>query len=94
MHRIEENGEVVLVAGEGIIDVKSVRPLDRYWLALEFSDGVKKTFDFSSRLEKGVFQRLADEEFFKQAHVRDGVVTWDDNLDIATETLYQEGIEM
>lgn len=89
---IEENGEKIVVADKPVLLVEKVEPAGGYKLKLKFSDGAQKVFDFSSLLDTGVFRRLRDKKFFSQAHVEDGVVMWDDSLDIATETLHAEGV--
>ncbi len=51
------------------------------------SDGTRGVADISRDLE-GALGALADPELWKLAHVERGVVTWNDELDLAPELLY------
>lgn len=75
------------------IDLVKIKFLDGYKLELKFADGKKGVVDFTAYLKKGgVFRRLRDVEYFKQAYIDKelGVLCWPDGLDIAPETLYSE----
>ena len=72
-------------------DVTSVRCLDDFRLELTFDDGQSGVVDCKPIIAKGgVFARLRDPEVFRKARAHEelGVVTWDDELDIAPETAY------
>ena len=72
-------------------DVVSVRCRDNFELELSFDDGNSGILDCKPIIAKGgVFARLRDPEVFRRATVNTelGVVTWDDELDIAPETAY------
>ena len=74
-------------------DVVSVRCRDDFELDLTFDDGKSGIFDCKPIIAKGgVFSRLRDPEVFKRARVNRelGVVTWDDEIDIAPETVYSQ----
>ena len=60
-----------------------------YELHLSFANGKKGVFNFLSELQKPIYQRLKDLDFFLTAHVEDGTVVWNDELDIAPEYLYE-----
>ncbi|WP_308578847.1 DUF2442 domain-containing protein [uncultured Oribacterium sp.] len=49
----------------------------------------KGIFNFLSELQKPIYQQLNDLDFFLTAHVEDGTVIWNDELDIAPEYLYE-----
>lgn len=70
--------------------VKSVKPIDNYFLELIFEDDNQMLFDVNPYLEIGDFTELKDPEMFKTAHVFMGTIQWDNGLDIAPETLYAE----
>jgi hypothetical protein len=73
-------------------DVISVKCLDDFSLELVFDDGESGVLDCKPIIAKGgVFARLRDPEVFKRARVNEelGVVTWDDEVDIAPETAYR-----
>lgn len=64
-----------------------------YLIGLEFDDGQRGTVDFSKYLERGgVFARFRDVEFFRGFCVNEelGTLTWDDEVDVAPETLYAQ----
>ena len=72
-------------------DITDVRMLDGYKLHLTFDDGKSGILDCKPFIEKGgVFSKLRDPEFFRSVHVHDelGVLTWDNEIDIAPETVY------
>ncbi len=72
-------------------DVTNVKCLDDFRLELTFDDGRSGVMDCKPLVAKGgVFARLRDPEVFRRARVNDelGVVTWDDEVDIAPETAY------
>ncbi len=72
-------------------DVTNVKCLDDFRLELTFDDGRSGVVDCKPLIAKGgVFARLRDPEVFRRARVNDelGVVTWDDEVDIAPETAY------
>lgn len=72
-------------------DVVSVKCLDEFRLELVFDDGKSGILDCKPIIARGgVFTRLRDPEVFQRATVNSelGVVTWDDEVDIAPETAY------
>jgi hypothetical protein len=74
----------------GVVEVKC---LEDFQLALAFDDGKSGVFDCKPLLAKGgVFSRLRDPEVFRRVKVNRelGVVTWDDEIDIAPETAYSQ----
>ena len=76
-----------------IHDVVSASYLGGYRIEITFDDGKKGVVDFSKYLERGgVFDRFRDLDFFRGFHVNQelGVLTWEDGIDVAPETLYAE----
>jgi hypothetical protein len=64
-----------------------------YKIEVTFEDGANGIVDFSKYLSKGgVFEKFNDMEFFKNFRINEelGVLTWEDEIDIAPETLYAE----
>jgi hypothetical protein len=64
-----------------------------YRIELEFDDGKRGIVDFSKYLEKGgIFERMKDIDFFRGFSVNGelGTLTWEDEIEIAPETLYAE----
>ncbi|GHV04300.1 hypothetical protein FACS1894211_16880 [Clostridia bacterium] len=76
-----------------MIRVKSAEPVaGAYKLHLVFTDGSVKEYDFSYKLNDGVFRKLQDRSVFENVSVRHGTVTWDDDrIDFDPETLYAKG---
>ena len=68
----------------------SVKAVDDYRLINLFSTGEEKVYDAKGDIEHGVFQSLRDENLFGSAGIARGTVVWNDELDIAPETLYQD----
>ena len=74
-------------------DVVSVKCRDDFELDLTFEDGKSGILDCKPIIAKGgIFSRLRDPEVFKRAKINTelGVVTWDDEVDIAPETVYSQ----
>jgi hypothetical protein len=64
-----------------------------YKIELRFDNGKGGTVDFSGYLDRGgVFDHFKDIEFFKQFKINEdlGTLTWQNEIDIAPETLYAE----
>jgi len=68
--------------------VESVTTTDDYKLKLVFSNGEAGVFDCSQLLDFGVFSELKDLNYFSQARVEYGTVTWPHEQDICPDTLY------
>jgi len=72
-------------------DVTEMLILDDYKLQLTFDDGKSGVLDCKPFIDKGgVFSKLRDPEFFKSVRINSelGVLTWDNEIDIAPETVY------
>ncbi len=57
-------------------------------LNLKFNDGIQGDIDLSPYLATGVFKPLQSENKFKAFSLENGVIAWDDNIDMAPEFLY------
>ena len=72
-------------------DVIDVKCEDNFVLRLTFDDGNSGVMDCRSLIAKGgVFSKLQDPSVFKEVQINRelGVVTWNNELDIAPETPY------
>jgi hypothetical protein len=70
-----------------LIKVSKVKALDGHKLDLTFNDGTRGEADLSGDLT-GALAALRDPEVWAGAHLQRGVVTWNDDLDLAPEFLY------
>jgi hypothetical protein len=70
-----------------LIRVLSAKYVRGHQLRIEFSDGAKKTVDFSRWLHGEIFQPLVNKREFKRFFIDGGTVCWPNGADIAPETL-------
>ena len=76
-----------------IHDVVSAVYKGEYNIELTFDDGKRGIIDFTKYIEAGgVFEKFKNIEFFKNFTVNQelGVITWEDEIDVAPETLYSK----
>ena len=69
-----------------IIDVK---PLEDYKVLLTFSNNEKRIKDMKPYLNKGVFKKLKDKNFFNSVHISFDTISWNDEIDLCADTLYE-----
>jgi len=72
-------------------DVVLIKCLDNFKLAITFDDGKSGILDCKPLIEKGgVFSQLRNPDVFNKAQIHKelGVITWNDEIDIAPETAY------
>jgi hypothetical protein len=83
--------------------VVQVKPTRDFKVFVYFADGHIKLYDMNSLIGKGVFQKIADPEFFvSSCTVINGTLAWDIGggfdpykcIDIDPETIYAEGLEV
>ncbi len=76
--------------------LKAVRPLDGFVLEAEFTNGDKRRYDITPLFEEiPVFQEIRDNpELFKSVNVIGGgyAVGWNDELDLACEEIWENGM--
>jgi len=70
--------------------VTALSVLPGHRLEVQFADGQAGVVDMSRDDFSGVFAPLADETYFAQAVVKDGVVVWPNGVDIAPDAMYEE----
>jgi hypothetical protein len=71
-------------------DITKIRYKQGYCYHIVFDDGTSGEVDFREYLDKGpVFAPLRDLEFFKQARIEGGTISWPNGADIAPESLYE-----
>lgn len=77
--------------------IKSVKPLEKSVLLVVFQNGIEKTYDMRNLYpifpQFEVFE--TDIELFKQVQVDVGGygISWDDDLDLDAEDIWEDGIE-
>jgi hypothetical protein len=84
----------IAYAGEAeeILSVKRIESMEGYLLKLLFSNGETRVYDFKQMLAYPVFRPLEALSVFNHAYLDHGTVTWNDEIDIASETLYEGGV--
>jgi len=90
----EKTGEYIDSAAGSLIYVTDVEAKRDYSLIVTFSDGKVKKFDARKYLTWEVFRPIRNITYFLMAHTDRGTVVWDDELDIAPERLYSDGVEI
>ena len=76
-----------------LYDVINAEYLEDYKLKIEFENGSKGIVDFLAYAQRGgVFSKFQDLEFFTKFTISKdlGTIVWDDEIDIAPETLYEK----
>lgn len=71
-------------------DVTDIRPVAPRELAVSFADGLSGVIHIAPSFCTGVFEALRDDEMIQRAQVCDGVVVWQNGLDLAPDTMYRE----
>ena len=74
-----------------IIDVET---LPNYELLLTFDNKVKKIKDMKPYLEKGVFKKLKDINFFNSVKMKYGTISWGEDIDMCADSLYETSKEV
>ena len=77
---------------EALVDVTGVEVLGDYRLRLTFADGIVGDVDLAREEWRGVFEPLADPEFFARVFVGSGsgTIPRPNGVDMAPEPLYAE----
>lgn len=80
-----------IVRMEQLVPVTDVQCPGGHRLWLRFKDGVAGEIDFSDEEWKGVFEPLADPDYFRRVELDEELrtIVWPNGADIAPETLYR-----
>ncbi|MBU1820771.1 MAG: DUF2442 domain-containing protein [Bacteroidetes bacterium] len=74
--------------------VEKVVPMEGGILKIKFTNNEYRIFDVKPYFDKGIFAELKKQDVFKTAHVFNGTVVWDNELDFCPDTLYLESKEV
>ena len=72
-------------------DVVQAQALPNYELLVTFADGAKRYFSMQPYLQYPAYQAIQPPQKFALAHVANGTVAWNDDIDISPDTLYMAG---
>ena len=75
-----------------LLHVVSVEPKENFNLLVTFDTGETKLFDFTHLLDSPMYKPLKNKSFFDTVKIENGVTVWNENIDIAPEYLYDNGI--
>ncbi len=70
-----------------ILEIHAIAPRT---LAVLFADGLRGTIFIDISFCTGVFDVLKDDVIVSQAFIENGVVTWENGLDLAPDTMHKE----
>jgi hypothetical protein len=75
-----------------LVDVTAVEVIGDHRLRLTFEDGTVGDIAFTDGEWRGVFEPLAEQDFFAQVRVDAelGTIVWPNGVDMAPEPLYAE----
>lgn len=69
------------------VDVKA---LNDYRINVVFADGVSGVVDLSDLVQKGIFQKLKDEQSFQKVYTDGSSIAWSEELEIDADNIYAE----
>jgi hypothetical protein len=70
-----------------VVEIHSIAPRT---LEVLFADGLRGTIFIDVSFCTGVFDVLKNDGMISQAFIENGVVTWENELDLAPDTMYKE----
>lgn len=73
-----------------MVKVISVEPAENYRLRIVLSNNRKGVFDVTPYLDKGIFQELKDQAYFRRVQAAHGGVVWPHEQDFSAETIEHE----
>ena len=90
----EKLGDYICCAGKPALCVQEVTARPDHTLLLTFSNGERRVYDARQIMTHALFAPLRDPAFFMTARCDGCTVTWDGELDIAPEALYEQGVPL
>jgi hypothetical protein len=70
-----------------MVKVIEAIPGKNFTLTVKLSNGKAGVFDVSPFIDKGIFQELKDERYFKQVMVRGRSICWPHEQDFCADTI-------
>ena len=74
--------------------VIKVKVLEDYKLELTFDNNVVKIKDMKPHLNSGVFKVLKKPEIFSSVKINYGAISWNEDIDICADYLYETSKEI
>lgn len=69
-------------------EIIKVEPLEDYKLLLTFDNNEKRIKDMKPYLNRGIFKKLRDINFFYKVYIKYGTISWGEDIDICADSLY------
>lgn len=69
-------------------EIIKVEPLEDYKLLLTFDNNEKRIKDMKPYLNRGIFKKLRDINFFYKVDIKYGAISWGEDIDICADSLY------
>ena len=69
-------------------EIIKVEPLKDYKLLLTFNNNEKRIKDMKPYLNRGIFKKLRDINFFYKVDIKYGTISWGEDIDICADSLY------
>ena len=73
-------------------DVIEVKALPNFVIQATFADGEVRCLDMHPYLDYPAFAELREASLFMRAHVANGVVAWNEEIDLSPDILYLRGV--
>ena len=70
-----------------------VKVLEDYNLELTFDNNIVKIKDMKPHLNEGVFQVLKNKEIFNSVKISFGTISWNEEIDLCADYLYETSVE-
>lgn len=71
--------------------ITSVEARSGHQLLIGFDNGETRIFDVTPYLDRGIFQELRDESYFRRVRAIRGGIEWPNEQDLSAGTLYLQG---
>ena len=69
-------------------EIIKVEPLEDYKLLLTFDNNEKRIKDMKPYLNRGIFKKLRDINFFYKVDIKYGTISFGEDIDICADSLY------